>query len=316
MRQLVDVDAARGDVGGHQGAQLAALELGQRLGACALALVAVQGHGLDAAVVQVVGHLVGTELGAREHQHLAPVAFADQVGQHFLLAVAAHGVDELRDALDRGVGRRDLDALGIFQQAGGQRADFVAEGGREQQALLVARQQGQHLLDVVDEAHVEHAVGFVQHQDFDVREVQVALLLQVEQAPGRGHQDVAAGADALDLRVHADAAEDHGGRQLQVLAVAAHGLFDLRGQLARGRQYQGADGAGSRGGAAGQQLQQRQGETGGLAGAGLRAGQQVMALQHDRDGLGLDGGGLGVAQFVHGFQDRRCQVQIVKVHRM
>ena len=44
------------------------------------------------------------------------------------------------------------------------------------------------LLDVVDEAHVEHAVGFVEHQHLDLVEAQRALVHQIEQAAGRGHQ--------------------------------------------------------------------------------------------------------------------------------
>jgi hypothetical protein len=89
-----------------------------------------------------------------------------------LFLAAAHGVDHLGDALHRGVARRDLDALRVLQQRVGQFADFVAEGGREKQALLVFGHQGQHLLHVMDEAHVEHAVGFVKHQNLHRGEVQ------------------------------------------------------------------------------------------------------------------------------------------------
>ena len=166
----------------------------------------------------------------------------------------------------------------------------------------------------MDEAHVEHAVGFVEHQDLDVREVDVVLLLQVEQAAGRGHQDVDAAADAVDLRVLAHAAEDHGGAELQVLAVGLHGFFHLGGEFARGGEHQGADGAGLLRRAAAEQLQHGQGEGGGLAGAGLRAGQQVVALQHGGDGLLLDRGGLRVALLLHGLQNGRSQVQFFKVH--
>jgi hypothetical protein len=42
-------------------------------------------------------------------------------------------------------------------------------------------------------------------------------------------------------------------------------------------------------------LQDGQGEAGGLAGAGLRGGEQVAAGEDDGDGLRLDGGGRGVA---------------------
>jgi hypothetical protein len=47
-------------------------------------------------------------------------------------------------------------------------------------------------------------------------------------------------------------------------------------------------------GACREPLQQRQGETGGLAGAGLRRAEQIAPGEHDRNGLRLDGGGFGV----------------------
>jgi hypothetical protein len=53
-----------------------------------------------------------------------------------------------------------------------------------------------------------------------------------------------------------------------------------------------------------QALQHRQHEAGGLAGAGLGAGQQVAALEHGGNGLGLDGGGGVVALFANGAQQR------------
>ena len=50
--------------------------------------------------------------------------------------------------------------------------------------------------DVLDEAHVEHAVGFVEHEELDVAELDVALAHQVEQAARRGDQDVDAASSA------------------------------------------------------------------------------------------------------------------------
>ncbi|MCG3189580.1 MAG: hypothetical protein LKCHEGNO_02048 [Burkholderiaceae bacterium] len=241
VRQLVDVDAARRDVGGHQHAQLAALELGQRLGARALALVAVDRHRGDVVAVEVLGELVGAVLGAREHQHLVPVALRDQVRQQLLLALAAHRVHLLRHQLGRRVASRHLDQRRLVQQPVGQRLDVVAEGGREQQALLSLRQDREHLLDVVDEAHVEHAVGLVEHEHLHVAQVERALTVVVEQPAGRGHQDVDAAPELVDLRLHADTAEHHHALQAQVAAVGANAFLHLRGQFARGRQDQAAD---------------------------------------------------------------------------
>ena len=91
------------------------------------------------------------------------------------------------------------------------------------------------------------------------------------------------------LRVEADAAEHRRRRELQMLAVGPDGRLDLRRELARRRQDQRAQRlaharrlGGRRGG---QALQHRQHEAGGLAGAGLRAGQEVAARQHDGNRL-------------------------------
>src|SRR6185436_18471 len=102
VRQLIDVDAASGDIGGHQGADLAALEFGQRLRARRLALVAVQRHRLDAVLGEKFSDVVGAELGAGEHQYLAPLVLLDDVGQQLLLLGSADRVRDLGDALHGG----------------------------------------------------------------------------------------------------------------------------------------------------------------------------------------------------------------------
>jgi hypothetical protein len=75
--QLIDVDAAGGNVGGHQHRQGAGLEFAQCLGARALAFVAVDGHGRDPLFAEVLGQTIGAVLHACEHQDLVPIAFSD-----------------------------------------------------------------------------------------------------------------------------------------------------------------------------------------------------------------------------------------------
>ena len=82
--------------------------------------------------------------------------------------------------------------------------------------------------------------------------------------------------------------------QRHVLAVIAGALRDLRRELAGRREHQRTRRA-RRGVAGGEPLQDGQHETGGLAGAGLRAGEHVAAREHRRNGLKLDGGGGVVA---------------------
>ena len=277
VRQVVDVDATGRNVGRHQGANFATLKTLQSLGAGTLALVSVQRHGLNAVFRQELSDVVGAKLGAREHQHLAPVVLLDDVGQQGFLFAAAHRMDHLADALHGGVARRYLNALRVFQQGGSEFANFVAEGGREQQALFFFGHQRQNLFDVVDEAHVQHAVGFVKHQHLHAGQIQEALLLQVQQATRGGHQNVHAFFQLGDLRVHADATKNHRRGELEVFAVVAHRLFHLSRQFAGGGQdenaHAGATVFGDGAARHGQLVQHGQGEGRCFAGAGLGPGQ-------------------------------------------
>ena len=84
--QLVDVDPAGGDVRGHQETDGAAFEIGKRLGARPLGLVAMDGVSGNAGIGQLLGQTIGAMLGAGEDQHLVPVARRDQMSDERTLA--------------------------------------------------------------------------------------------------------------------------------------------------------------------------------------------------------------------------------------
>ncbi|MNQ53030.1 hypothetical protein D3C85_670610 [compost metagenome] len=188
-----------------------------------------------------------------------------------------------------------------MQQLAGEVGDVFGEGCREQQVLTLGRQAREDFLHVVHETHVEHAVGFVEDEDFHVAEVDGLLVGQVEQTAGAGDQHVDALGERLDLRVHADATEDAGAFQRYIAGVQLEAVVHLGGQLAGRSQYQHARLA--RGmavfavgmAARKQQFEHRQGEAAGLAGAGLRGDHQVAALQDGGNGALLHRGRLGVA---------------------
>ena len=94
----------------------------------------------------------------------------------------------------------------------------------------------------MDEAHVEHAVGFVQDQNFNAGQVEQALALQVEQAAWGGHQDIDAALDAIHLGFHAHATKHNGRLQAEVFAVIFGGLLNLGSQFACGCEHQRANG--------------------------------------------------------------------------
>jgi hypothetical protein len=52
------------------------------------------------------------------------------------------------------------------------------------------REQGEDLLDVRQEAHVEHPVGLVEDEDLDLAEVRDPLADEVEEAARRRDEDL------------------------------------------------------------------------------------------------------------------------------
>ena len=90
-----------------------------------------------------------------------------------------------------------------------------------------------------------------------------------------------------------------------MFTVSAHALADLRSELARRCQDQRAHMAAAVRRAGGHEpLEQRQRESGRLAGAGLCAGHDVAAGENDGNDFGLDGSRLGIALFLDSTQQR------------
>ena len=121
-----------------------------------------------------------------------------------------------------------------------------------------------------------------------------AALEMVEQAARRGDQHVDAALERALLVGEAHAADQQRHVELVVLAVDLEVFGHLGGQFARRLQDERARHA-RLGAALGQDIDHRQDEGGGLAGARLGASEDIAAHQDDGDGLFLDRGGLGIA---------------------
>ena len=176
--------------------------------------------------------------------------------------------------------------------------------------------EGQELadaLDVRDEAHVEHAVGLVDHQHVDAGEEKLAALEMVDQAARRGDDDVRAAVDLQGLRLEGDAADEEGDGEIMQLAQRLEGLAHLVGQFAGGLEDEGARHAGA-GAALFQKGEHGQHEGGGLAGARLGEAHHVAALEGGGDGLGLDGRGRGVTRGGDRFEGSGAQPELGERH--
>ena len=124
---------------------------------------------LHLAPLQVAHQAVGTVLGAHEYE-VEVVAGTDLAHQLVEPAVA---LDAHKPVLDVGGllgGRGVLVARGVVGVHQRDPAGLAIESGREEERLAVLGALGHHAVHRRTEAHVEHAVGLVKHQDLDVLE--------------------------------------------------------------------------------------------------------------------------------------------------
>ena len=161
----------------------------------------------------------------------------------------------------------------------------------------------QNPLDVGQEAEVEHFVGLVEHQHRQPAELQVALLREVEQAPWRADDDVDALLQRLDLRLVGPATVDgrHGQLALtggEVLRRGGEVSGHLQAQFAGWDDDERARDTAQRAlGVGGDALQQRHPEGQGLAHAGARLTDEVVARERKRQRQFLDSKGMFLAVF-------------------
>ena len=88
--------------------------------------------------------------------------------------------------------RAHLDLFRRAQELLRELGDAFGISGREQQRLAIFRAQLRDPRDVVEEAHVEHAIGLVEHQCVQRGQRQRAAVEVVKHAAGRADDDVGA----------------------------------------------------------------------------------------------------------------------------
>ncbi len=177
----VHVDAARRDVGRDEH-RAASRSVKSREGALpgGLAQVAVDRAGLHVLALELLDQPVGAPLGAAEHERAV-----DAAGDRRDDLDLVHLVDEqevVAHLLDGVVLGLDLVRDRVVQVARDQAVDAAVERRREQHRLVLALDPVEDLLHLRHEAHVRHAVGFVEHEHLHVGDGELTPLHQVDEA--------------------------------------------------------------------------------------------------------------------------------------
>jgi len=161
--------------------------------------------------------------------------------------------------------------------------------------------------------NVEHAIGFVDDEDFDAVEQDLATLGEIEQAAGGGDQHVGAAGDLGFLIAERNAADQQREIELMVNAIFAEGFLDLGGEFASRLEDQRARHA-RPGSSLFQHGQHRQREGRRLAGSGLGDAQDVAPLKRIGNGLFLDRRRRVVAGRFDGVEHFLAQAEFIEFH--
>ena len=230
-----NVNAARCHIGGDQHVDFPGLEPRHDAVALSLGQVAVQAVHIEVQPGKLVGQHPRVVLGvAEDHDPLVALVNDDLRGVGQL--VTARGQQLVLGNFRAGIlDGLDADLGGVVLVEPTDVQHLAADGRREHRQALAVLHQVDDVLDVLVKAHVQHLVGLVQHDGFDVGDINGVVAVVVHQAARRGNDDLAAGFELALLLVHARAAidaDDFDVRQKlrQILQV----LGDLLGQLPRG----------------------------------------------------------------------------------
>ena len=161
--ELRDVETARGDVGGDQHRAAAVGELDQHLIAFTLIEFAVQRERMKTLRAQHVEQIAALLLGVAERERAHRTVVVQQQTDGVQPLVFGHFVEALAN-LGVVVPLFELHFLRVAQELLAQLDDAFGVRRREQQRLPLFRALLHDRRDVVEETHVEHAVGFVEHQ--------------------------------------------------------------------------------------------------------------------------------------------------------
>ncbi len=284
---VIDVDAARSDIGRDEHPRLAGRKSVERSLASVLLQVSVDRRSMHAAAGQLHRQPVGAVLGPHEDQRASGAR--GELGDDRDLVLGAKREHPVLHRVDVRRRRRDRVQRRVLEVGAHELVDASVERCREQHPLPVGRGLVEDGRDRGQEAEVSHVVGFVDHRNLDTRQHQAAPLEQVDQSAGRRDDKVDAPVQRVDLLAIGRTAEDATQLQAERLTEGTQCVGDLHREFASRNEHEGARRLRHAHRPRGREASQhRQAEGHGLAAAGLCAAENVSTGQGVGDRVRLD----------------------------
>ena len=207
VRDVLHVDAASGDVGGDQDAILPALKTREGRGALRLRAVTMYHGGVDSLAVEALGDAFGAALGARENK--AAAAFVvEQAVKHIGFAVFGNFEGLETDTFGRLGSGAEGEADGILCVIAHELRHAAFHRCGEAESLALARQHADDAANGREEAHVQHAIGFIEDEGFDAAQRDEPAVEIIFEAAGSGDDEARALADGVELAAFRQTTDD------------------------------------------------------------------------------------------------------------
>ena len=162
-----DIDAAGGDIGSDEDADFAGFEGFEGAEAMILGFIGMEGGDFEARGFEFAGDAIGAVFGSGEDEDGIVGGIGEEGDEEGEFEVAADFVDGLGDGFC-GVGAStDLDGGGLVKELVGEGFDFWGEGSGEEEGLAFFGEGANDSADAGEEAHIEHAIGFIEDEEFD-----------------------------------------------------------------------------------------------------------------------------------------------------
>ena len=165
--------------------------------------------------------------------------------------------------------------------------------------------------DILEKAHIQHPVGFVQHHRLNLIQKDGFPVVVIHQATRCCHHNLGLSLQLLDLSADSGAAIEHRHTDSLIKSQQSPKLVtNLDSKLPGGSQNQPLNAVAFRV----NMLNHGYSESEGLTGAGGRLGNHILPLQEMGNGLRLNGGGVAVTFLLQCLQHGVAETQLCKCY--
>jgi len=208
MGKFLDINAAGGNIRRDQDSGGSTFKISECVLACVLGFVSMNGLGGQAGFFERPDDFVRTVFGSRKDQGRVGVDVLQKVSQQIYFIPSVDPEYFLPNGIHRRCGRRNLNEKGIRQDGSRECFNLGRHRRREKHRLSLGGKTGNNAPNVMNHAHVEHTIRFIQYKKFDVMEPDMALIHQIQKATRGRDEDINAGLEASHLRILRYAAEN------------------------------------------------------------------------------------------------------------